>query len=457
MRVLIAAHGFPPNQAAGAEWRAYRTARSLAVAGHDVQVVAVDRTDVSANAGVIVNDAVLDGVPVRRWSLASDTRPGAVDEFDNPRMGAALADVLDAFRPDVLHIISGYRLTASVIGAARAAYVPMVITLTDFWFLCPRISLRRSTGELCTVPDDPLECALCVAGEQRRYRLPLKLLRGRLRRALVALWPRGTLARGHVNVLHSTMVQRRLRMAAALGHVERLIAPSRFLARLFEQHGAARGQVVYMRQGVNSAGWTPVDATPARSAVHIGYIGQIAEHKGIFDLVPAFRSLPHGATQARLLVYGDHEHAWPIYRQRLMHAVGGDARVVVMGPFDNPSVRQIHANLDVLVVPSRWYENSPNVILEAFACGTPVIAANLGGMAELVDDGVNGLLFEPGNRRDLARCLRQMVDDAGLRAKLRAGMPPVRTLEDERAELIELYEEVTRAHRNAQRLDMYAF
>ncbi len=62
-----------------------------------------------------------------------------------------------------MHLIGGYLITAGVIAAARAAGVPAIVTLTDFWFLCPRITLVRSDGCLCTVPEDPLACVRCCS------------------------------------------------------------------------------------------------------------------------------------------------------------------------------------------------------------------------------------------------------------------------------------------------------
>jgi glycosyltransferase involved in cell wall biosynthesis len=93
----------------------------------------------------------------------------------------------------------------------------------------------------------------------------------------------------------------------------------------------------------------------------------------------------------------------------------------------------------VVVVPSVWYENSPNTILEAFAHHTPVIVSALGGMAELVQDGVNGLHFAPRDPSDLAAKLRRLIDDRQLMARLQAGIAPVKTAASEMAELTSIY------------------
>jgi glycosyltransferase involved in cell wall biosynthesis len=97
------------------------------------------------------------------------------------------------------------------------------------------------------------------------------------------------------------------------------------------------------------------------------------------------------------------------------------------------------SDLDVIVVPSLWYENSPTVILEAFAHRIPVIATNLGGMAELVDHEINGLLFHLGDVNDLARQIHRLLKEPGLLPRLQDGIGPVKTVSQQIDEFEELF------------------
>ena len=99
------------------------------------------------------------------------------------------------------------------------------------------------------------------------------------------------------------------------------------------------------------------------------------------------------------------------------------------------------------MVPSRWYENAPVVIYEAFAAKTPVIATDLGGMSEVVKHDKNGLLFELENLSDLAKQLRRLAEQPGLLEKLRGGIGPVKTVEDSMSEMEQLYEELVGVRR----------
>jgi len=182
-----------------------------------------------------------------------------------------------------------------------------------------------------------------------------------------------------------------------------------------------------------------LNKTPSNS-LRIGHMGQIAPHKGVHVLFEAAAQMPQAALEVK--AYGDAVR-FPGYTKRLRDMAGQDDRLKLMGTYGRTRVSQVLQELDVVVVPSVWYENSPNTILEAFAHRTPVIVSDLGGMAELVQDGVNGLLFNPGDAASLAAGLRQLLDKPDLLDRLRAGIKPIKTVAQEMEELQETYRYVT--------------
>ena len=109
------------------------------------------------------------------------------------------------------------------------------------------------------------------------------------------------------------------------------------------------------------------------------------------------------------------------------------------GAFPGSGLQGVLEGFDVLVVPSVWYENAPLVISEARATGIPVVASRLGGMAEMVRDGVDGLLFAPGDDRALAAALRRLATEEGLLDRLREGNRPPRWIDDEVGDLRSVY------------------
>jgi glycosyltransferase involved in cell wall biosynthesis len=144
----------------------------------------------------------------------------------------------------------------------------------------------------------------------------------------------------------------------------------------------------------------------------------------------------------RLMLFGDQTISND-YTNRITTIIGNDDRIKLKGTFPRENLSEVFKELDVLVVPSLWYENSPNTILEAFAFKTPVIATNLGGMVELVHHNENGLLFESNNAHGLKEQIQRLLDEPQLLEQLRSGIQPVKSVQDEIDELVEVYQSVS--------------
>lgn len=433
MKILIAVHHFPPTFRGGAEWRAYRTAMALQRAGHQVQVVCVDSITHGDGRMLECTRTAENGLRVHRLSfnLARSLDP-FLWSYRNPVIWRYVVETIGAFEPDVFHLIGGYLITGSGIEAAQQAGVPAVLTLTDFWFLCPRITLLRSDGSRCDTPGEPLQCALCLRKEKRRYRLPDRATRGAVGRMFMWVW------RKNGDPLAAALQQRRSYLLSLFNGIDAVISPSLFLKDLFTAHGGSPRRFVHMRQGLDMDGWGSVGRRKDDLYLRIGYIGQIAEHKGVDVLVEAFTKLRSGRKKPQLFIYGDLGQ-FPRFSQRLRRRAAGRDDILFAGRFDRSQVRRVYAGLDVLVVPSVWNENSPNVILEAFATDTPVVVSDLGGMAELVTDGVNGFRVEAGSVKALAQVLQRFVDQPDLVERLGRGAPSVKTTREEIEELVQLY------------------
>jgi glycosyltransferase involved in cell wall biosynthesis len=427
MKIVIAVHHFPPRYTGGAELRAYRTASWLQDHGYDVHVVCVETIDAGDGHGLTFKDDTCDNLPVRRLHLNKTAAPDPFRwTYDNPWIGTHLHGYLNELAPDLLHLISGYLMSGSTLRVANNLGIPTVVTLTDFWFLCPRITLLRSNGQLCAPPFDAITCARCLGEAKRRYRIP-----GQIAPALMnAFWQtqQGRIAR---------MQARMIFLRETLDRVDAIISPSQFLRDLFIEAGIARERIVFSRQGRDFSTLTTdlLEKTPA-THLRVGYMGQIAPHKGVHMLFEAVRQLSDAALEVK--AYGD-PTPFPGYTHSLRQMIRQDPRLSLEGVYEQTEVSRVLQGLDVVVVPSVWYENSPNTILEAFAHHTPVIVADLGGMAELVKDGVNGLRFAPGSASSLAAKLQQLIDSPDLLSQLQKGIRPVKSVAEEMTELKEMY------------------
>ena len=431
LRILLAIHHFPPSHQGGAEGFSLRLARAMQARGHQIDVITVEHIDRGPEAGVAWEDEVYQGLPVRRLSFNLAAAPDPERwEYDNPWVGEHLAQRIRELRPDVFHLISGYLLTGSALRAADSQGIPSVVTLTDYWFLCRRITMLRSDNHLSTLPIDPATCAQCLGEEQRRYRLPAQVAPGLMK----AFWKAN---RTRVDAL----AVRSQSLLDALGRAQALVSPSGFLRSVYAGAGVAPERITVVSHGIGLH--PPEDGGRQKTAsanLRVGYIGQIAEHKGVQVLVEAARRIRDPRLSVQ--IYGDVSH-FPDYASRLERLAQGDSRIRLAGQYAGQNeVGKILQDLDVIVVPSTWYENCPNVILEAFAHQTPVLATNLGGMAEMVTDGRNGLLFARGDAAGLAGKIQRLIAEPDLLPALRNGIPAVKTFPQEVAEIEAIYQRI---------------
>ncbi|WP_119067291.1 glycosyltransferase family 4 protein [Rubrobacter indicoceani] len=440
MRILFAAHQFFPEHYAGVEIITLGLAKELRRRGHETFVLAPKRSIPVSDLGPgEVEEYEFEGVPVRRVGRPTEGlgRPYRLD-FDNGVMAERAGEYLDEIQPDVIHAEHFQGLSASVIGVFSGYDAPLVYTATDFWTVCPVVDLRRHDGTMCTGPDLP-ECMKCIASRYPGSRMKLVVDSvpkpvARLAEK-VARTPVGEKmpVLGQVRALSERPGFIREKMRG----VDHVVAYTRLMEDILERNGIGEGKVEVSPYGIDTSRIKARSPQPGPDGpLRIGFIGTLAPHKGCDILIKAVTRIENA--DVKLDIYGNLERFKP-FIERMRETTGGDGRVNFAGPFQRERVGEVLGSLDVLVVPSRWYENQPGVILEAFASGIPVVATDLGGMSEFVHHEKNGLLFALDDAEDLSKQLTRLASEPGLLQRLRDGIGPVKTVSDDADELEALY------------------
>ena len=279
--------------------------------------------------------------------------------------------LLDRFRPDVVHLQNVHaHITPSVIFEAKRWGVPVVWTLHDYKLICPNSHfLIDATGEICE-----------ACGSSRYFWAALKRCK---KGSLLASAMACTEAYSH-------------RLLRVRERIDAFLAPSRFLRSKLLERGFPERSVHHLPYVLPEAAFH----MQATTGDYILFLGKLERIKGIPELLGAARL----ASDVNLVLAGRVEE--PL-KSQLPAMLPPNARYV--GIKHGKELRDLLAHAMAVVLPSVWYENQPFSILEAFAAGKPVIASNLGGMAELVGDGERGLLVPPGDATALARAMEWMV------------------------------------------------
>ncbi|MBZ0288613.1 MAG: glycosyltransferase [Anaerolineae bacterium] len=432
MRIMIAVHGFPPTHSAGAERQAERMAYWLAHNGHEVEVFAVEKMD---ETGFRVETEQRDNLTLHKLYYDIGAGEDAFrNSYDNPQIGKALKDVLSTKHFDLVHLISGYLLGSQIITTAKDMGVPVVVSPMEFWFLCTRLNLMHASGELCVGPESDQKCMRCLMEDKRRYRRPAELAPGLMN----AFWG----VAQHLPFtqdLTQHIARRRTHLQAALSGADLVIVNSQFLIQKFREFGFDTARFHYIRQGLTTSADHKSAISSNSETLRLGYIGQIKQHKGVDLLVDAVISLLKDGKKVSLDIWGNEAEA-PDYTGALKARSAPYPSIRWNGRYVGAKVWDVIGSIDALVVPSRWYENSPNVILEAFEMRRPAIVTNLGGMAELVEHGKNGLVFESNSAPDLRRQIERLLDEPELLRHLQTGIPSVKRVDDEMREVTAQYE-----------------
>jgi glycosyltransferase involved in cell wall biosynthesis len=440
MRILFVTHFFPPKHNAGTENYTLDLARALHSKGHEVEILCAEDWDSGDNYWNGVTDDIYDGVAVHRihlnWIKARDPNKILYDSSSTEKWFNQFLAVNDF---DLVHVTSAYSLGIAVLRSVKRAGIPLVLTLMDFWFICPSVQLLRSDGSLCDGKTTPSQCQSCLMdGSHVFHRLERAALPGEIRSRI---W--GTLA--HITLLAKqrglrgmllNMHERKRVLSQALALPDVVISHSATVREMFSKNTSIPIEII--PNGHNISWLSSYQRKVGVDIFRFGYIGQIQMTKGVHILIEAFlRSGLDG--KARLDIWGDYSRNTG-YADQLRTRIGGDHSITLRGRYERAQLASVLAEIDVLIVPSLWYENAPLVIQEAFAAKIPVIATNLGGMAEAVAHEVNGLLFERGDADDLSRQLQRIVDEPELLGRLLAGIPPVKTIDEEVSELETIYQ-----------------
>lgn len=208
------------------------------------------------------------------------------------------------------------------------------------------------------------------------------------------------------------MTTRRDLFLETLSGMDAFISPSHFLIERYVDWGLPRDRFSMIENGLREIHHPPPPRPrKAGDPMVFAYFGQINPFKGVDVLLAATELLaadPAMAGQFRVIVHGNVVGVPPAFEQRLASA-SEQGLVRLAGPYDNRMIMQLMGEADYVVVPSRWWENSPVVIQEAYAARRPVICSGIGGMAEKVEDGISGHHFQLGNASDLAAVMRRAI------------------------------------------------
>ncbi len=368
MKIALLNALYAPYQMGGAERSVQIVAEGLCRQGHSVCVVTLGESHLAPRS--VINGVTVHRLPLENWywpfgaplTNAAQRAAWHLRDLYNRAMSARVGRVLDSERPDVLHTNGLAGFSVGVWSQAKRRGIRIVHSLRDYYLMCPPSAMYRK-GRNCE-----RICARC---------LPFAAYRRRATQSVHA-----------VSGVSDFILERHMR--------EGYFNDGQAAKVIFNPMPA---QV--QRESV---------ARPARGLVY-GYIGRVSPHKGVRWLLEAF--VQHASPDDQLVLAGTGDRRFV----ESMTAQFASPAVKFIGHADS---RAFYEQVDVVVVPSLWHEPFGRTAIEPMGYGVPVIASNRGGLAEIVDDGVTGIVVDPDDTASLGRAMRRLSADPELVARLGA-------------------------------------
>ncbi|WP_104666281.1 glycosyltransferase family 4 protein [Ensifer adhaerens] len=387
-RILVAAHNHPALHPGGTEIFAHDLFRAYQRAGHEALFLgATNQTHRQVRPGTSFQAIGPEGDEVLLWSGHFDRF--FMSQIDLYGVVPDLTELLRDFRPDVVHIHHLLLLGAEFPHIVRRTLPDcrIVMTLHDYYPLCHHdgLMVRTSGKELCH-KSSPDRCHSCFKD------IPL-----------------------------DRFVLREQHLKALLRTVDRFISPSQFLRQRFIDWGLNGEQIDVIANGLPPRDAPSRKGQPENDRPVFGYFGNLNPWKGTSVLLEAARQLIDEGLRFELRVHGGAPFQADSFKDEIARLFKKTAPSVQQrGAYRREDIADFIAAVDCTIVPSIWWENAPLVIGEAQSQRKPVITSNIGGMAEMVQDGVNGITVSPNDARALAAAMRRMAENPDLRRRLSA-------------------------------------
>jgi len=440
MKVALYVHCFFPTHYHGTETYTLTLAKGLAALGHEPTVITATPPG-EPRQPEFIHEYVWEGIKV--ISIDKNEMPYATvrDTYHQPSMKPVHEQILQRLQPDIVHVCHVLHHSTALLHVTSQMNLPTIATFTDFFSFCYTNILQAVDGTLCNGPNATR--SNCVACHLKILTAYDPVVRAVAHPRLVSYTSRfiASLSRLAGDGFRTPwfrphdLIDRPELLADACTAYRLAIAPTKFLKTAYDKNGFDVPFLVsHFGIDINR---DPKKSAPIESGhVRLGFIGQMKPHKGAHLLIEALRVASR--SNLSLTIWGSRADDPRYYEQLKAASTGLPIRFA--GTFPVSEAARVFSDIDFLVIPSTWYENSPLIMLQALATHTPVVVSDVPGMTEFVQHGRNGFHFPRGDTVALTELLCRIADTENLSRKMSLETSYERTGRDMANDVVSAYE-----------------
>ena len=375
-------------------------------------------------------------------------------------------EIIKESRPEVIHINEIFGFSSNIIAVAKKFNIKVVVTVHEYWWLCPHRVMVDFNRKICEGPNDMQKCSFCIYQKLKSYNSKYLKFRYILKNHFFLFYkilqfikrsvrnrseiPRlddlaflSTPYQNYKNIRLENHLKIRLeKNIEALNICDKIICVSEDVKKTLIRYGVAPDRLLIQYIGSTIADQLIVHTKKLdKKNIIFGFIGGIGYYKGVHQLVEAFTMMPYTYKQnAFLKLYGKYdENYFCTMRETLLKKEAYSEHVMFFGRYSQNDIEEITNSIDIMVLPSICADTAPQTIFESFSCQVPIIAPKIGGFPDFIKDDINGLLYNSGSVESLKDKLIYIIDNPDKIKAYRDQIPKLKSISQNSEELVDLF------------------
>jgi len=375
-------------------------------------------------------------------------------------------EIIKESQPEVIHINEIFGFSSNIIAIAKKFNIKVVVTVHEYWWLCPHRVMVDFNRKICEGPNDMQKCSFCVNQKLKSYnsrriksRYILKNQFSLLHKFLQFVKrsvPHHSEApkpddlaflsipyKNYNNISLEKQLKTRLeKNIEALNSCDKIICVSEDVKMILSRYGVSPGRLIVQHIGSTIADQVIVHTKKMdENNIIFGFIGGIGYYKGVHQLVEAFTMLPDAYKQKTFLkLYGKYDENYlSTIKETILKKEAYSEHVIFYGRYSQNEIEKITNSIDIMVLPSLCADTAPQTIFESFSCQIPIIAPKIGGFPDFIKDDINGLIYNSGSVESLKDKLIYIIDNPQKIKSYRERIPKLKSISQNSEELVDLF------------------